>query len=282
MTAPRAVVFGEALIDVYPEARVAAGAPLHVAVHLAARGWTVSFVTRVGDDPEGARIRDLLEDEGVDSSLVETDRELATGEVTIELRREAHSFTIHGPAAWDAIEGPDRLPAHDAFYFGTLAARAETSRDTLARLLAQSDAPLRALDVNLRHPHVDASVLALALGAATLLKTNEEELREVARALDLAAEPAALFDAAPALAWVCVTSGERGADLHARSGEKWSLEGAPVEVVDTVGAGDAFVAALVDALVRGREAEDALQLARAAAASVLGRRGGLPPRSPDV
>ena len=274
---PRAVVFGEALIDVFPEQELVAGAPLHVAVHLAARGWTTWFVTRVGADERGERIRALLAEYGVETALVEVDRELPTGHVTVELADAGHSFVIHRPAAWDVIEGPERLPPHDAFCYGTLAARSQRSRATLERLLAASPAPLRALDVNLRPPDVDAGVLRIALARATLVKLNGEEFDAVAEILRLPAAPDAYFRAAPALEWLCVTRGEAGAELYARSGERWTVPGAAVTVVDTVGAGDAFAAGLVEARARGLSAPEALELAQAAAASVLGRRGGLPP-----
>jgi fructokinase len=155
----RAFVFGEALIDVFPDQEVVAGAPLHVAVHLAARGWFTWLVTRVGDDVAGARIRDVLERYGVDASLIEVDPALPTGQVTVRFFGKSHSFVIHRPAAWDAIAGPERLEPHDAFCYGTLAARDRRSRRTLERLLSISSAPLRVFDVNLRPPDIDPEVL---------------------------------------------------------------------------------------------------------------------------
>ncbi|MDQ3533768.1 MAG: PfkB family carbohydrate kinase [Actinomycetota bacterium] len=270
-------MFGEALIDVYPDNRVVAGAPLHVAAHLAARGWNTRFVTRVGADPAGGRVRTTLERQGVDLSLVETDTGLPTGEVTITFDGPEHSFTIHRPAAWDAIEGPEELPAHDVFCYGSLAGRDVRSRAALRRLLDLSGAPLKAFDVNLRPPDVLPEVLRMGLRRATLLKLSDEEFGEVARVLSMAAEPAAYFDASPGLRWLCITLGADGARLIRRAGEELSIGGSEVEVVDTVGAGDVFTAGLVGALAGGATDEEALRSARDAAGAVLAQQGGLPP-----
>jgi fructokinase len=271
------VVFGEALIDVFPDHEVVAGAPLHVAVHLAARGWITWLVTRIGDDPAGERIRDVLERYRVDASLIEVDGALPTGKVTVEISGHDHGFVVHRPAAWDAIAGPARLEAHDAFCYGTLAGRDDRSRRTLERLLSMSNAPLRVLDMNLRPPDVNPEVLEIGLAAATVLKVNSEELAAAAEILGLAAEPESYFDAAPALQWLCVTRGEHGANLYCMSGEEWAIRGPSAEVVDAVGAGDAFTAGLVDALARGGGGYEALEAAQEAATSVLATRGGLPP-----
>ncbi|MDQ3866395.1 MAG: PfkB family carbohydrate kinase [Actinomycetota bacterium] len=274
--APRAVVFGEALVDVFPDQEVVAGAPLHVAVHLAARGWLAWLVTRIGNDAAGARIRDLLERFGVETSLIEVDPALPTGRATVEIAGDDHGFVIHRPAAWDAIAGPARLPPHDALAYGTLAARDERSRSTLERLLATSSAPLRVFDVNVRPPDVSREVLELGLGVATVLKVNGGELEVVAALLDFAPVPESYFAVAPSLEWLCITRGEEGAELYARLGETWAIERISLDVVDTVGAGDAFTAGLLDALVHGYGGEQVLWAAQAAAASVLTCRGGLP------
>lgn len=279
MPRPTAVVFGEALIDVYPDNRVVAGAPLHVAAHLAAGGWDTRFVTRLGTDPEGGRIRATLEGQDVDLSMVETDTELPTGEVTITFDGPEHSFVIHRPAAWDAIEGPEELPVHDVFCYGSLAGRDVRSRAALRRLLDLSGAPLKAFDVNLRPPDVLPEVLRMGLRRATLLKLSGEEFDDVARLLGMAPEPAAYFDAGPELRWVCVTMGADGARLVRRAGDELSIGGPEVEVVDTVGAGDVFTAGLVGALASGATDEEALRSARDSAGAILAQQGGLPPPS---
>jgi fructokinase len=271
-----AVVFGEVLIDVYPDAEVVAGAPLHVAAHLAGLGWITHFVTRIGNDRDGARVRLLLAEQGLDGAHVEVDPELPTGRVTVRPGDGENQFTIHRPAAWDAIEAAADPPDHELFCYGTLAARSATTRTTLARLLAAGPARIRALDINLRPPDVEADVLRLALQGATVLKLNEEEVSEAARILGLDADPESYFGAWPGIEWLCVTRGPKGASLHDRAGGTWTVPGPGVAVVDTVGAGDAFTAGLVDGLARARPPHEALAAANACASSVLTKRGGLP------
>jgi fructokinase len=210
----------------------------------------------------------LLDERGIDTSLVERDPTLPTGTVTVGLSGGDPTFTIHEPAAWDAIAGPGELPPHDVFCFGTLVGRSKTSFGTLKRLLPVS-ASFRALDVNLRPPADVTHALAVGLRHATLVKTNEEELRA------LATGPQAIFGTAPHLRWLCVTRGPKGARLFRNDGKHWTIAGAPAEVVDTVGAGDAFFAGLVDALAHEAGEQVALERAQALAVKVVSQRGGL-------
>jgi fructokinase len=226
------------------------------------------LLTRIGRDADGDAVLALLDERGIDTSLVERDSTLPTGTVTVGLSRADPTFTIHEPAAWDAIAGPGELPPHDVFCFGTLIGRSKTSFETLTRLLPVS-AAFRALDVNLRPPADVSHALAVGLHHATLVKANEEELRA------LATGPKAMFDTAPQLRWLCVTRGPEGALLFRRDGKQWTVAGVTADVVDTVGAGDAFFAGLVDALAHEAGEQVALERAQALAVKVVSQRGGL-------
>ncbi len=98
--------------------------------------------------------------------------------------------------------------------------------------------------MNVQPPDVSSEVLELGLGVATVLKVNGGELEVVAALLGFAPVPESYFAAAPSLEWLCITRGEEGAELYARSGETWAIERISLDVVDTVGAGDAFTAGL--------------------------------------
>jgi len=271
----RALAFGETLIDEFPDRRVVAGAPLHVAAHLAALGWAASIVGRVGDDPDGVWVRRIAGDLGVDGSLLQIDSSLPTGTVQISLDPQgAPAFTISRPAAWDAIAPPE-AGAADVVYFGTLAQRHPRSRRALRGLLDSTAAALKVADVNLRPPDIDPMVIAATVSDANLLKLSDEELVPVTAALGLAPRIEAILEAGPE--WVCVTAGDRGATLARRGGEIWAVEVDPVDVVDTVGAGDAFCAGLIDGIARRREGAAVLQAATALAGETVRRRGGLPP-----
>jgi fructokinase len=273
----RALLFGEALIDEFPDRRVVAGAPLHIAAHLASLGWEALAVARVGDDADGRAIHHRLQRHAAGTSLLEVDPVLPTGTAGITLHPGGgHSFTIRRPAAWDAVVGPAVAPAHDVLYFGTLALRDPRSRRALARLLGAG--AVRLVDANLRPPDYDADRVHFAVTHADVFKASAEELALVASLLGVPAAPRALFGFGPE--WVAITRGAGGAELHHRDGRSWEAPGEAIEVIDTVGAGDAFLAGLIDALVPGDDGESALRRAQHLAAAIVGQRGGFPEWEP--
>jgi fructokinase len=269
----RAIAVGEALIDEYPGERVVAGAPLHVLAHLTALGWDTALVTRVGDDPDGARIVAAMASAGVGTGFVEVDPDLPTGRTTITpLPGHGHTFTVHRPAAWDAVAGPDPVPTCDVLVFGSLALRDQRSRSAVGRLVA--GAATVAVDLNLRPPDVDAAALRWALEHADLVKATAEEERLCRDLLGVSA----LTDLGAR--WSAITSGADGAALVGRAGA-WRVPAPAVAIVDAVGAGDAFLAGLIDGLVPDGDPEDALGRGVALAADTLGRRGGMPAPGPE-
>ena len=263
-------------MDEFPGERIVAGSPLHVAVHLAAAGWHAYLLTSVGPDDDGAVARRVMEERSVDTSLVQTHATLPTGTVAVDMSGTQHGFDIHGPAAWDEIESVVDLPEHDVFCYGTLVGRSSVTRSTLFEVLARA-ADFKALDVNLRPPEPFGPALAVGLSQATLVKMGAEELPMVAAKFGLDPTAGAFFETFRNIEWLSVSKGAAGAELHGRAGNVWRAAAPRVSVVDTVGAGDAFFAGLVDALYRGLDGSQALDAAQERAALTIGRRGGLPP-----
>ena len=271
---PRVLSFGESVVDIYPDRRVVAGSPVHLAAHLARRGWEVTLATRVGNDADAAAIRKILRGFGISEAFVESDPILPTGSVTVYFEEDGHGFHIHKPASWDALE-LHSAPSADVACFGSLIGRSAVARAALDRLFAH-DFSMRVFDVNLRPPDVHRETVRRALAAATVIKVSEDELDEVARLIRVPPEVNSLFEYAKDLEWLSITRGSRGAELWHRSGRSWKRPAARVKVVDSVGAGDAFTAGLVHGLWHGWAGDEALAEAVKTAESILGQRGGLP------
>ena len=294
-TAPTGEVLcvGELLWDALPAGLFLGGAPFNVACHLRAAGVPVAMVSRVGADQLGEEALRRAARHGVDGSLVQVDPTLPTGFVRVAVDAAGHpAFDIVAPAAWDAIALTDALRARAAgaraIVYGTLAQRAPATRVTLERLLAATPA-LRVLDVNLRPPHVDREIVRRSLASAAVVKVSEDELRRLAGwfALpggdDPVPGPRTVEGLAAAFACgtVCVTRGSRGAALW-RDGRWTEHPGYEVEVRDTVGAGDAFLAVLLAGLLGGADDRAALQHANLIGAYVATQQGAVPEDLPAV
>lgn len=273
---------GEILWDALPDGLFLGGAPFNVACHLHALGETVAFASRVGDDVLGDEALRRLNARGLGADLVQVDDALPTGFVRVDLDATGEpDYEIVEPAAWDAIARTDALrqcaDRAAALVFGSLAQRAAPSRETIQALCQSTDA-LRVFDINLRPPYVERAVIEHSLRAADLVKLNADELQRLRSWFGLPEDPA---EALPALAAafecaaVCVTGGEAGARLWTSEGQ-WQHPGYDVAVGDTVGAGDAFLSALLSGFLDGRDGDEVLDLANRLGAYVAARAGALP------
>lgn len=289
----RPVLFGEVLYDRFPDgAETMGGAPLNVAAHLAGLGAEPLLLSRVGEDEAGRRAVAGMAALGLDVAGIQRDPGRATGSVEVRFEGGEPRFEILPERAWDGIElaGAEAALAGVApalLYHGTLAARSEVTRATLAALTAGLALP-RVDDVNLRPPWTPiARALELARGA-DWLKVNHDEL---ALLLDWSAPlpEADLERGARELAGrlgvrrVVVTLGERGALLAGEELPALRVPGRAVPAerfVDAVGAGDAFAAALVLGVLWRWPERLALERGAELAARVCTLRGALP-AAPD-
>jgi fructokinase len=236
------------------------------------------LLSRIGRDDLGRQALERLDPLPVDTAFVETDPTHETGRVTVALEDGQPHYTIHQPAAWDFLELSDewvRLAERaDAICFGSLAQRSHESRQTLQTLAAQTSSKcIRVFDVNLRPPFYSGEVIQESLELATVMKMNDAEVPLVMGLLGLPGadgpdpagpDPAGHFFQSlrlgaerllaefPTLQLVAVTCGGRGSLLVTR--DEWHQHpGIPVKVADTIGAGDAFTAALTHYLLRGAD-----------------------------
>ena len=296
----RFYAFGEILWDCLPSGRHAGGAPFNVTAHLSQLGVPAALISSVGLDDLGDEILAVAGNKHVDTRFVGRARTgLPTGTViaVVDARGNA-TYQLTQPVAWDeVIVSPEALAAvaeASAFVFGSLATRSPHNSEGLERLLALRG-PLKFFDVNLRPPFVEpARIIALA-ARADVVKLNDVELARLAawvRTGKLEAEtppgPEAVADAAAVLARatgitrICVTMGPDGAALWDRNTPFVHVPAPPVEVKDTVGAGDAFMAGLMIGLTRGVEARRTLTAACRLGAYVASHSGATPLLPPDM
>jgi fructokinase len=272
-----ALCFGEVLWDCLPNARLPGGAPLNVAYHLNKLGIEATIVSAVGKDTAGNEMLAHITRCGLRTTFVRHHPTLPTGTVPVTLDDAGHaSYTIEENVAWDDIGANPKLPSVGAIVHGSLAARSAANREALKELLARPDT-LRVMDVNLRPPFDDhARVLEFA-SLADWLKVNASELSQLT-GIPAGADPSdgvRELTARTGVKRVCVTAGETGAWLF-DDGKSHFSPGLKVNVVDTVGAGDAFTAALVAGLLYGEEPEMILGRACRLGALVSSLIGGQP------
>lgn len=285
MSHQSAICFGEILWDFLPDGLYPGGAPFNVGYHLHRLGVKTQIVSAVGRDALGDELLRRVALWGMPTHGIARHDRLPTGYVraTLGAGGDAH-YEIITDVAWDEISAtPEMLQAAarvDAFIYGSLAQRSGPSRASLQRLLsALPPQALRVFDVNLRPPHDDLELVRTLAREATILKLNSDEAarltgeshaagREETQARVLAAETGCPV--------VVITSGARGAGMLRQGSWHWE-PGRTVRVSDTVGAGDAFLAALVTHLL-GATLADAECLARACRLGewVASQRGATP------
>jgi fructokinase len=279
---PPILCFGEALWDLPPGRRIPGGAPMNVALRLARLGAPVTMLSRVGQDELGRELLDFLAAGGLRTEAVQVDPHHPTGRVFVDdSNPQDMRYEIAAPAAWDFIDAADYAARAagrtDVLVFGSLATRSEVSRESLLRIL--DSAALKVFDVNLRPPFVDRATIECLLARSDWIKLNDQELDVVGGWSGLAGteeERLRALGQRCGCDTVCLTKGAGGAVLLHR-GELHRQAGFDVRVVDTVGCGDSFLAALLVELLQGADPRRALLRACAMGALVATSAGATAP-----
>ncbi len=273
----RAIIFGEALFDTFPDGTaVLGGAPFNVAWHLQGFGLTPLFISRVGSDARAEQVLDAMTGWGMDLAGVQRDSTRPTGVVQIQLQGKGHSFDIVPDQAYDHIDADAALGhiGDDSalLYHGSLIARAPGSRQALERLRAAGLPTF--VDINLRAPWWDEQSVKVILQGARWVKLNDEELVVLSGGtrtdqIGVAQSMRAHYG----LAMLVVTRGAGGAFITTADD---LMQGSPVTVdvlVDTVGAGDAFSSVVILGLIHDWPLGQTLQRALEFAAAICRIRG---------
>jgi fructokinase len=282
----RPVIFGEVLFDVFEDGReILGGAPFNVAWHLRGFGLAPLLISRIGEDRRGAAVLTAMKRWGLDTRGIQIDPERPTGLVRAVIRDGHPSFDIQPEQTYDFIDGEEAVAAvadqnPALLYHGTLALRHSVSLGALqgVRSRFQSDV---LFDVNLRAPWWKLGEAVSHLDQATWVKMNEDELAVFAGTVQEGADMATAareLVGRHGLTALIVTLGERGARWYDRAGHVETADAAPVaELVDTVGAGDAFTAVVILGLLQGWIASDLLRRATNFAAEICRRQGATAP-----
>lgn len=276
------VTFGEVLWDVFTDEKKIGGAPLNVALRLKSLGCQVAIISAIGNDTEGKEIIVQLNDFGLPTNSIAVLNNFPTGSVNITLTdTKSANYQINHPAAWDKIIVNDftkqKIRNADILIFGSLICRDLVSRSTLLELLKINI--YKVFDVNLRKPHYTYEIIEQLMQSANFIKFNDEELLEIASYMnspsqDLEENIHFIAKKTNTLA-ICVTKGKDGALLLWKN-QIYTNKGYPAKVVDTVGAGDSFLAVLIASLFSGQEAQTAIDFACAIGALVAESPGANP------
>jgi fructokinase len=281
MTSGPIVGLGEVLWDLLPTGKSFGGAPANFAFHANQLGHPAEVVSRAGVDTLGREIRATLLALGLSDEFVQTDPTHPTGTVAVEVESDGEPRYVFPPdVAWDFLTWtPDleRLAVScRAVCFGTLAQRGEVSRATI-RQFAETAGAVGAIvvaDLNLRQIYWSRDSIEASLRLASWLKLNDDELPLVAEVMGVPACPVRLREQFH-LDLVCVTRGPKGCQVVTAE-ESIEEPGIAVKVIDTVGAGDSFTAALLTQRLEGRPLREAVRFANRLAARVAGSAGATP------
>jgi len=284
----RIVSLGEILWDVIGDSEYLGGAPLNFAAHASKLGHEVFLVSAVGDDERGRRAREILKRLGVSSEFVEVIPGRATGTAEVDLDPAGKPlFRIVRPAAYDFVTLTPGLRKRIVdldptwIYFGTLYHNSEMALGGTTKLLDEMPLVSRIYDVNLRDGNWNLAAVERLASQANVIKLSDSEAEFLDASLDSEGGHSSIRHFCER--WsdqyncriVCVTLGERGCAIY-ECGEYMEVPGQRVGVADTVGAGDAFAAALIHGLDQGWRLQRCGEFANAVAALVASRPGAIP------
>lgn len=277
----KVLCFGEVLWDNLPTGPVPGGAPMNVAYHLNKFGIEASTASSIGNDEKGKTLAGFIENCGMETSLIQIHPTLPTSEVKVWLDEKNNaSFEICEPVAWDEIlltnELKEAAETCSAIVFGSLASRNVTTRTTLLSLLENK--LLKIMDVNLRAPFNHKEVIEPLLNRSDIVKLNDSELIQIGEWYGFTGElkeVALMLTDHFSLDAMLITRGENGACI-VTDGSYYEHPGYKVQVADTVGSGDAFLAGFLSAWFNEKPIPEALNDACVIGAVVATYSGATP------
>ena len=278
----RVVSFGEILWDKLPSGKVPGGAPLNFAYRLNSFQNSLSIISKVGDDSLGKGLTEFLNKNGLDTEHIQISKIYKTGEVNVSIDKNGIAdYDILNPVAWDDIslnlKNIELTKNSSVFVFGSLICRNMTSRRTLKELL--KIAPFKLFDINLRSPYYNMNLIEELMLSSDFIKFNYEEIEEISTIY--INKKATLENMIETISEktktknICVTMGEKGACYYTNNSFYYQ-DGFKINVLDTVGAGDSFLATLVEGILNKTKPQEVLKKACVVAALVASKKGATP------
>jgi fructokinase len=283
MTKPIVLSLGELLWDMLPTGKRAGGAPVNFAYHAGMNGTESHSISAVGQDPLGDELVSAIQESGVDSIIQRN--AWPTSTVEVSLKNGIPEYDIVEGVAWDHLlytrELIDMVSQADAICYGTLAMRSCETRETIIELLKHAKpSAMKFFDVNIRGDYYSKELIEQLLNHATIFKINDVELlmlRDMFNIGGTSDEQACdWFMENYNLDYVILTGGSTFSTIVARDGEHSTLNTPNVNVVDTVGAGDAFSGTFAAKILGGSPLSEAHRAAVNTAAFVCTQHGALP------
>ena len=286
----RFLSFGEVLWDIIDGKPYIGGAPFNVAAHLANCGAQSCMLSRLGKDNLGRQAFLEIEKLNVNTSFIQWDDAHPTGTVEVFIDKGQPDYMINENVAYDYIS-VDALPTgadlwnFDCLYFGSLAQRNLVSRETLRWVLDHHKFETVFYDVNLRKGIILKELIIESLRSCTIFKLNNEEVGVISNLLfDKSLSPADFatkINSEFNIQVIIITAGERGCYLY-HNRLLTFIPGEKVELIDGVGAGDAFSAAFLFYFVRFKNALRSAEIANKLGAFVASCRGPIPSYSEEI
>lgn len=276
---------GELLWDVLPEAEKLGGAPINFAYHVSALGAEAVAISTIGSDRRGEKAIKELQSRGVNTAYISVSDQFDTGYVTARVdSKGVASYEFPDDVAWDhlAINSAAQQCAAElkAICFGTLAQRSDSARSAIQRYLGTtSEKTIKVYDLNLRQNFYSRDIIETSLKICTVLKLNDDELGLISSLFLLDGSEYEQIEALLThfdLELAILTKGSNGSVLITRE-DISRHQGFAAEVVDTIGAGDSFTAAVVTGLLCNKPLAEINEKANRLAAYVCSQPGAMPP-----
>lgn len=281
------LVFGEILYDIYDDVAVIGGAPFNYSVQLSrliSKNDNLKFITALGKDDFSKDAFKFIENENIDSSLMQVLDNYETGKATVFMNEnKIPDYIIHENVAWDNIEFNSDIEKalkvkYDLFYFNILSCRSEKSYNTLKNIFKNIDSKYKVCDVTFRKNYYTKEKIKEALEFINILKINDDELAIIKSLFypNLQNDNEILLKKLNKdfnIDYIFLTLGKSGASSFYNNQYIFKPSN-KIKVVDTVGAGDSFCAALSYAILKKLDIKKVLDFASAVSEEMIQVKGG--------